>query len=126
MTELDRNLAYGIFEPPALKDMAEAFEKAERHLDQLSACYRAEIDRDRVACFVVAEARAGETHPELVWRAAVAKFLLALRAGTPAGSGQEPGDDFGPATGRVLARSAPTRTSPGTSRPLLPALGLAG
>lgn len=83
MTMLDGDLARGIFHPPATKDLTEAFEKAERHLSRLSSAAVAEVDRDRVARRIVSEARAGETQPDLVWRAAVAKVLLEERKAAP-------------------------------------------
>ncbi len=80
MTELDLNPTHGVFDPAAISDMADAFEKAERHLDRLRSSALGGIDRDRVARKIVHEARGGETQPDLVWRAAVARVLLEAHA----------------------------------------------
>ncbi len=93
MSEFDLHPWNGVFDPAALRNMAEAFEKAERHLDRLRSSAVAEVDRDRVARRIVSEARAGETQPDLVWRAAVVKVLLETRvplSGT-GGEVREPG-----------------------------------
>jgi len=82
MTEIHLSPSNGVFDPPVLKDMAEAFGKAERQLDRLRSSAVPEIDRDRVARRIVFETRAGETQPDLVWRAAVAKVLLEAQTKT--------------------------------------------
>lgn len=80
MTTLDPNPSNGVFDPSAVRHMVEAFAKAESHLDRLRSSAVAAIDRDRVARRIVSEVRAGETQPDLVWRAAVVKVLLETRA----------------------------------------------
>lgn len=80
MMQVRTDLSRGIFDPLVAKDLTEAFEKAERYLDRRCFGALTEIDRDRIARRIVSEARAGETQPDLVWRAAVAKVLLERRA----------------------------------------------
>lgn len=80
MMQVQTDLSRGVFDPWVAKDLTEAFEKAERYLDRLCFGALTEIDRDKVARRIVLEARAGETQPDLVWRAAVAKVLLERRA----------------------------------------------
>jgi hypothetical protein len=80
MMQVQTDLSRGVFDPLVAKDLTEAFEKAERYLDRLCFGALIEIDRDRVARRIVSEARAGETQPDLVWRAAVAKVLLERQA----------------------------------------------
>jgi len=88
MIEFDMCPSKGVFDPPALRDLAGAFEKAERHIDRLRSSAFAEIDRDRVARRIIAEARCGETQPDLVWRAAVAKVLLETRTASQKAGGE--------------------------------------
>lgn len=80
MTDLHLNPRRGVFDPSAVSDMVYAFEKAERYLARVRSRPLGEIDRDRVARKILFEARGGETQPDLVWRAAVAKVLLEARA----------------------------------------------
>jgi hypothetical protein len=131
MTEIHLNPANGVFEPPVLEAMAEAFDKAERQLDRLRSSVVPEIDRDRVARRIVSEARAGETQPDLVSRAAVAKVLLEVRAksstdGTqsgarpwarPLGMGQRKPADLAvipPAGPHATPRQSNADTTPGS------------
>jgi hypothetical protein len=79
MNEFDTAPSQGIFYPPAVKELLDAFAKAERHLERWRASTLGDIDRDRVARKIVLEVRSGETQPDLVWRAAVAKVLLEAR-----------------------------------------------
>lgn len=81
MRPVQADLSQGVFDPLITKDLTKAYEKADRYLDRQCCGGLTEIDRDRVARRIVSEARAGETQPDLVWRAAVAKVLLERRAG---------------------------------------------
>lgn len=82
MDEFKKGLAQGVFDPPAVKDLTDAFGKAEEHIQRLAAGSVVDLDSEKVACHIIAEARDGETQPDLVWRTAVAKALLATQNDT--------------------------------------------
>lgn len=82
MTEFDTAPSHGVFYPPEVRGLVDAFAKAERHLERWRGSALGDIDRDRVARKIVLEVRSGETQPDLVWRAAVAKVLLEARSPT--------------------------------------------
>lgn len=129
MTELYLNPSNGVFDPPVLRDLAGAFEKADRHIDRLRPSGFGTIDRDSVARQILFEAQAGETQPDLVWRAAVAKVLLEARAAPvkatreseaempPAGPHASPrhtNDDATPGAGALPADTAGGEVDPAT------------
>lgn len=80
MIQHDMNPSTGVFDPSVVRDLVEAFDRARRHLDRLRGTGLPEIDRTRLARRILVEARSGETEPDLVWRAAVARILLEARA----------------------------------------------
>jgi hypothetical protein len=91
MTKLELDPARGVFEPAVSRSMAGAFEKAERYLDRQRGSILARICREGVARRIVAEFRTGETQPDLAWRAAIAKELLAARTEPSKGSSETAG-----------------------------------
>jgi hypothetical protein len=88
MDELKADLRKGIFEPSVTKDLSEAFGKAEKLIDRSISTDAPEIDRAKVARVIIAEARAGETQPDLVSRAAVAKVLIESRSSAATETGE--------------------------------------
>lgn len=86
MDESKSNLREGIFDPPAAKDLTEAYEKAEQ-LMGLMAGNASNVDREKVARLIIEEARTGETQPDLVSRAALAKALIEQKS-TPSAVGE--------------------------------------
>jgi hypothetical protein len=99
MTQVRSDLSQGIFDPSAARGLTLAYEKAEHYLDHSVFRDLNEIDRDRVARRIVAQAREGETQPDLVWRAAVALVLLERSGG-------------GTIEADVVASLSGTRTNP--------------
>jgi hypothetical protein len=76
MNEFKANLSNGIFDPAVVKDLSEAFEKAENLIDRSVPEDAPELERENVARLILAEARSGETQPDLVACVAVGKALL--------------------------------------------------
>lgn len=70
------HLTEGIFDPAMMAALATAFGKATDCLDRWGP---EGPDRDLVARQIVAQARTGETEPELLWRAGLARALVAVR-----------------------------------------------
>lgn len=79
MAREKEGLRDGIFEPGQLAEIELAFAKADRHIRLTAAAYPYAVDRDELARRIVSEAREGETQPDLLWRAAVARMLVEQR-----------------------------------------------
>lgn len=82
MPRFNEGLRDGIFEPAQLAEVEIAFRKAEHHLGRSAPAFRRSVDRRELARRIMCEARGGETHPDLLWRAAVARMLVEHRLGT--------------------------------------------
>lgn len=76
MNEFNTSLSKGIFDPAVVKDLSEALEKAEKLIDRSIRGDAPELERENVARLILAEARSGETQPDLVACVAVGKALL--------------------------------------------------
>jgi hypothetical protein len=76
MDQLKSDLSQGIFEPCVAKELTEAFHKAQELIDRSRSEDRRRLNRDNVARKIIDEALGGETQPDLVARAAVAKALI--------------------------------------------------
>jgi hypothetical protein len=76
MNEFKASLSKGIFDPAVVKDLSEAFEKAEKLIDRSIPGDAPALERENVARLILAEARSGETQPDLVACVAVGKALL--------------------------------------------------
>lgn len=120
MNESNKDTSKGVFDPAAVKDLAEALEKAEERIAGTGSEAAAGLDRERLARRIVSEARAGgTTKPDVVSRAAADKALHETGADLPLagphasesnteadatpGAGalpaEQPGDDVDPGTG---------------------------
>jgi len=79
MARCKDSLRDGIFEPAQLADIEIAFLKAERHIRRSGTAFAPTVHRRELARRIVSEARDGETQPDLLWRAAVARMLVEHR-----------------------------------------------
>ena len=76
MNKFKAGLSEGVFDSSAVKDLFEAFEKADAHVNRSDSADVPESDREDLARRIMSEARTGETQPDLLWRSAVAKMLI--------------------------------------------------
>jgi hypothetical protein len=76
MNKFKAGLSEGVFDSSAVKDLFEAFEKADAHVNRSDSADVPETDREDLARRIISEARTGETQPDLLWRSAVAKMLI--------------------------------------------------
>jgi hypothetical protein len=83
MSELESNLSKGVFDPLVVNELALAFGKAKVLVDRSISRDTPRLEDVELARFILAEARSGETQPDLVARAAVGKALLQRKRGQP-------------------------------------------
>lgn len=112
MTERKWNLSKGVFDPLIVNELSQAFEKAQALVDRAAPRGTPKIAAAELARFILAEARAGETQPDLVARVAAGKTLLAWY--TRASKAARERDD------RVATHSFRRQSMPRAGAPICP------
>ncbi len=70
---------HGVFGPECLGDIDAAFSAAMDRFEGIAVASIEVVEPKDLARRIIEEARSGETEPQLLWRAAVARMLVAQR-----------------------------------------------
>jgi hypothetical protein len=81
MSEFKSNLSKGVFDPVVVNELSQAFGTARALVDRTIPRSAPKVEGVELARFILAEARSGETQPDLVAHAAAGKALLRRHRG---------------------------------------------